>query len=97
MQALTCFPPQPTDSPDSQLALAIFPYFLLISSIFLIATFIVYAVIPEIRNIHGVSIMCHVASLAVMYIGLAIIQLTSYLPLGLCKGLGEFALMTTVG
>ncbi len=50
--ALTCFPVQ-EESLDNQLVLKVFPYFLLVSSLFLIATFVVYAIIPEIRNIHG--------------------------------------------
>ena len=33
--------------------------------------------------------MCHVASLAVTYIGLGIIQLNALLPDGLCVGLGN--------
>lgn len=48
-----CFPPQPEESADNQLVLKVFPYFLFLSSLFLIATFVVYAMIPEIRNIHG--------------------------------------------
>lgn len=86
-QALMCFPPQPEESADNQLVLKVFPYFLFVSSLFLIATFVVYAMIPEIRNIHGVTIMCHVASLAVMYIGLCVIQLGSEMPDGACVGL----------
>lgn len=37
----------------------------------------------------GVTIMCHVASLAVMYIGLCVIQLGPELPDGVCVGLGN--------
>ena len=33
--------------------------------------------------------MCHVASLAVMYIGLCVIQLGPELPDGACVGLGK--------
>ncbi len=33
--------------------------------------------------------MCHVASLAVMYIGLCVIQLGPELPDGVCVGLGN--------
>lgn len=33
--------------------------------------------------------MCHVASLAVMYIGLCVIQLGSEMPDGACVGLGK--------
>ena len=89
LQALTCFPPQPGESIDDQWALTIYPYFLFISSLFLVATFVVYAILPEIRNMHGVTIMCHVASLAVMYMGMGIIQLCSYMPHGLCITMGQ--------
>ncbi len=57
--------------------LNIFPYFLLASSGFLIATFVVYALVPEMRNLHGLSVMCQVASLAVTYICLAINQMST--------------------
>jgi len=69
--AMICFPEQEKD-PNN---ISIYRWFLLVSSVFLIMTFIVYAVLPEIQNIHGVTIMCHVASLAVMYITFAMIQL----------------------
>ena len=64
-------PEQPEDSWN----MLIYPYFLIVSSVFLIITFLVYAALPEIRNIHGVTIMSQVASLAVMYITLGLIQL----------------------
>lgn len=92
--ALTCFIDDPVP-PSEKLTMDIYPYILIISSIFLIMTFIVYAILPEIRNIHGVTIMCHVASLAVMYIGLATIQLGSSLPQSSCVILGKLdSLMT---
>lgn len=71
-----------------------FPYLLFISSVFLIGTFIVYATLSEIRNVHGATIMCHVASLAVMYIGLGVVQsadLASF-PNGACVALGQLTL-----
>ena len=68
---MICMPDQPEDS----LNMLIYPYFLIVSSIFLIITFLVYVALPEIRNIHGVTIMSQVASLAVMYITLGLIQL----------------------
>ena len=73
--ALTCFLPEPTLPEDKQLAITIYPLLLFISSLFLIATFVVYAILPGMRNIHGVTIMCFLASLTCMFIGLGIIQL----------------------
>ena len=89
--ALICFPPQPTVSEDNAVALQMYPYFLLISSLFLIATFAVYCILPEIRNnIHGVSVMCFIASLSSFYIGMAIIQLYNNEPIKwLCIGIGK--------
>ena len=75
--AISCIPPSVTsriNEEESSIILS-YPYFLFVSSIFLIATFVVYAIIPEIQNVHGISIMCHVVALAVMYIGLGIIQI----------------------
>ena len=93
LQALTCFPLQPEESPDNQLAMRIFPYFLFISAFFLIATFVVYAILPEFRNILGLTIMCFLASMAAMNIGLGIIQINPFVlaeSAGLCVGLGQF-------
>jgi len=69
--------------------LRLYPYLLYGSSTFLIATFVVYAIIPELRNnVHGISIMCHVASLAVMYIGLGAIQSNLEISYRACISLG---------
>jgi G protein-coupled receptor Mth (Methuselah protein) len=48
---------------------------MLFSVPFLIATFLVYALIPELRNIHGKSLMCYVFGLTVGYTSLSISQL----------------------
>jgi hypothetical protein len=50
---------------------------MIISVPFLFATFLVYAMIPELRNLHGKSLMCHVSSLFTAYFFLAIVQLGS--------------------
>ena len=68
--AIICLPEQPLES----WTIIIYRYFLVVSSVFLVLTFAVYSAIPEIRNIHGVTIMCYVASMAVMYITFALIQ-----------------------
>jgi len=72
---LLCFPPHDNDSQEQILLL--YPIALIISVAFLFATFFVYAVIPELRNLHGKSLMCHVSSLLTAYIFLAIVQLGS--------------------
>jgi len=84
--ALICFPEQ--ENKDTQLVLSIYPYVLIFSSLFLIATFIVYCILPEIRsNVHGVSVMCFIASLTSFYIGMATIQLF-LLPATFCIAIG---------
>ena len=52
-----------------------YPVFMFISAFFLEATFVVYALIPEIRNIHGVVIMCYVQSRAAAYLIFGTLQL----------------------
>ena len=90
--AVVCVPPsEPSGETveDVSWLLSAYPYIFYISSIFLIATFMVYAIIPELRNnVHGISIMCQVASLAVMYIGLGTIKNNLDISDGACIGLG---------
>ncbi len=91
IQALSCFPDPATLSNDGQeLVLLIYPYFLLISSFFLIVTFVVYALLPELQNIHGLTVMCYVASMAVLYVGLGTIMLYTDMGNFLCVGLGIY-------
>lgn len=47
---------------------------LIVSLPFLFCTFLVYALIKELRNLHGKSVMCHVATLLVAFTGLLITQ-----------------------
>lgn len=42
---------------------------------FLLATFIVYAILPELRNVHGKSLMCYLMGLAMGYTILAMVQI----------------------
>jgi G protein-coupled receptor Mth (Methuselah protein) len=44
-----------------------------ISLPFLLATFLVYALVPKLRNTHGKSVMFYVAGLGLAYLCLAII------------------------
>ncbi|XP_026815187.1 G-protein coupled receptor Mth2-like [Rhopalosiphum maidis] len=41
---------------------------------FLLITFLVYALIRDLRNLHGKSLMCHVATLLVAYSSLVVVQ-----------------------
>jgi hypothetical protein len=75
---LLCFPPEvsPEGKNDTEIYL-MYPVGMIISIPFLFATFVVYAVIPELRNLHGKSLMSHVSSLLTAYAFLAIVQLGS--------------------
>lgn len=44
---------------------------------FLFSTFLVYALIRDLRNLHGKSLMCHVATLLVAYSSLILVQFMS--------------------
>ena len=58
-------------------ARSLYPYFFMMCFIFLVMTFLGFVALPKIGNIHGVIIMCHVTSLAAMYISLGTIHLRS--------------------
>ncbi|KAF4519032.1 hypothetical protein B566_EDAN001617 [Ephemera danica] len=49
-----------------------------VSVIFLVLTLVVYTVLPELRDLQGHCLMANVASLALGYTGLAIIQLQTF-------------------
>lgn len=44
----------------------------------MVATFVVYALLPELRNNHGRTLMCYVASLTVGYLLLALMRFSLY-------------------
>ena len=70
--------------------LDVYPYTFLVSSVFTMATFVVHAILPELRNIHGVVIMCYLASMSATYVGFGIIQLHgSDLSDAICYYLGK--------
>lgn len=48
---------------------------MLISIPFLVITFVVYASVKELKNLHGKCLMFYVASLIVLYADLSMIQL----------------------
>lgn len=60
----------------------------LLSVPFLAVTFVVYAIIPELRNIYGKTLMCYVFALLVAYSSLSLSELTTYGPQ--CVFTGEF-------
>ncbi|XP_070491483.1 uncharacterized protein [Chironomus tepperi] len=60
---------------DTDTKFQVHPIGMLISIPFLIITFLVYALIPELRNLHGKCLMCYTLSLTVLYAILSIIQM----------------------
>lgn len=60
---------------------------MVISAFFLVATFAVYALIPEIRNIHGVVIMCYVGSRAATELTFGVLHMTSNKPPAVCRAM----------
>uniref|UniRef100_A0A182Q5Y6 G-protein coupled receptors family 2 profile 2 domain-containing protein n=1 Tax=Anopheles farauti TaxID=69004 RepID=A0A182Q5Y6_9DIPT len=53
----------------------LYPIGMLLSVPFLLLTFLVYACIPDLQNMHGKSLMCYVLGLSVGYTVLSMVQL----------------------
>ncbi|XP_063973107.1 G-protein coupled receptor Mth2-like isoform X3 [Diachasmimorpha longicaudata] len=65
---IACYPPPRREIPVA------YTISLVMSMPFLAATFLVYALLPELRNIHGMTLMLYVASLFSGYMGLIVVQ-----------------------
>jgi hypothetical protein len=74
---LLCFTDDEEVAEEEQGTGMLYAVGMIISVPFLFATFLVYAMIPELRNLHGKSLMCHVTSLLTAYFFLAIVQIGS--------------------
>nr|CAD7444378.1 unnamed protein product [Timema bartmani] len=71
-----CFPEADTVLASNEDAVTLmYPIGMLLSEPFLLVTVLVYALIPELRNLHGKSLMCHVSSLLTAYLFLSMMQL----------------------
>ncbi|XP_076169622.1 G-protein coupled receptor Mth2-like [Ptiloglossa arizonensis] len=75
-------PPRPSSGEASQSVTII------VSIPFFLATLLVYAIIPELKNLYGKTLMCYVASLFVAYTFLVLVKLF-YIPFGLCSVIGK--------
>ncbi|XP_043249028.1 G-protein coupled receptor Mth2-like [Colletes gigas] len=64
------------DEEDNENVIIAFPVGLIVSAPFLFATFLVYTMIPELKNMHGFTLRGYVGSLLVAYVMLATIQIT---------------------
>jgi hypothetical protein len=85
--ALVCFPEQGEDAKGAYL----FGCLQLFATVFLVATLLVYSILPKMRNLHGVIVMCYLASMTVANVFHAIILMivrVSDMPPGLCSTLG---------
>ena len=90
----------PGSSDDDVVVFHFYPYLMFVSAVFLAATFAVYALLAELRNVHGVAIMCYVSSLAVTYVCLGVIQLGPQLDRLACVSLGasnKLAVLNFIG
>jgi len=85
LSLMKCFEPISTISQDTWL-----PYGLFISVPFLVVTVLVYIILPELRNVHGKSLVCYLLGLIVGYITLGWVKLngSEYVEPVLCRTLG---------
>lgn len=67
----------PEDEDPTNDTFAVYPKLMIISLPFLLATFIVYAGIKQLRNLHGKCLMSHVSALSLSYICLTVVQIAS--------------------
>ncbi|PNF36788.1 G-protein coupled receptor Mth2 [Cryptotermes secundus] len=72
---LLCFEDDDESAEETEGTGMLYAVGMIISVPFLFATFLVYAMIQELRNLHGKSLMCHVSTLLTGYLFLAIVQL----------------------
>ncbi|XP_025197944.1 G-protein coupled receptor Mth2-like isoform X2 [Melanaphis sacchari] len=70
--AIVCSP-EISESPQGGVSI-IYTIGMMLSLPFLFSTFLVYALIRDLQNLHGKSLMCHVATLLVAYTSLIIVQ-----------------------
>ncbi|CAB3261606.1 unnamed protein product [Arctia plantaginis] len=70
-----CYPEDPPNNDDSFILYTAYAIGLLLSVPFLLATFLVYACIPELRNLHGMCLMAYCGGLIVAYPFLAYLKL----------------------
>lgn len=83
---LPCFP-----AVSKEHEFTVYPIGMIISIPFLFITFLVYAIVPDLRNLHGKSLMCHVFSLVIAYSFLSVIQLgKDAVNLSCCIAFGKY-------
>jgi len=93
LKVMKCFPKTPQLEEKDNKIMQVYPYFHIASSVFVLITLGVYAVLPDLQNIHGVSIMCYLTSLGLLYILLSSIRLSEMTRGLFCTFIG----MTAIG
>ncbi|XP_050719562.1 G-protein coupled receptor Mth2-like [Eriocheir sinensis] len=89
LHALVCFRHEDQREFNSVVYQTLYPVGLIISAIFLGATFIVYCLVMELRDLLGRCLMCGVLCLCIAQIWIVIIQMgSSQLPTNLCIAFG---------
>ncbi|XP_076764559.1 uncharacterized protein LOC143431587 [Xylocopa sonorina] len=68
---------------------------IMVSIPFFFATFLVYAIIPELRNLYGKTLMCYVGCLVLAYTFLVLAKLL-YLPLAFCYTIVTIGLVLAI-
>ena len=83
-----------TEAANSRIAVA-FPVGMILSVPFLLITFLVYSVIPELKNMHGATLRGYVGPLIVAYTLLAVVQIAPQekIPDTLCILMGIFIII----
>ncbi|KOB73813.1 Methuselah-like protein 10, partial [Operophtera brumata] len=74
LSAIICYPEE-VSTDDSYVLYTAYAVGLMLSVPFLLATFLVYALIPELRNLHGMCLMAYCGGLIVAYPFLAYLKL----------------------
>ncbi|CAK9829486.1 G-protein coupled receptor Mth2 [Anthophora retusa] len=64
------------DEADTEKITIVFPVGLIVSVPFLFTTFLVYTLLPQLRNMHGCTLRGYIGSLLVAYVILAVVQIS---------------------
>lgn len=86
---LACVPPDIDTVQPSEQQNTVHKVGIIISIPFLIATFLVYAITPELRNLYGKTLMCYVICLITAYVFLILATYIYISPYFLCIGTGK--------
>lgn len=93
--AFVCFP-EVKDTSDSDFVAKVFRIFMIISTIFLIATLIIYLVTPGVRDLSGKCIIAFIFCLISFYVSLICVQWTSSYSEEICVFLAFFTYFWSV-